>query len=196
MTGNFSPHLKQIRDKALHAFFKISRKINFRRLKPVIACKLFDTFIPSILTYSSEIWSLYSNPSFETWDKNDIEKVHLRFCRFYLGVNNKSSNIACRSELGRFPLKVTIDKLTLKLVNHLISLPDDCIAKQCLILSETLSKTNKNCYITNLKKLIHYYKPCQTISINCNLEKSFISELDSTMKHLKNIMKKKNILIY
>ena len=181
-SGNFSPHLKQIKDKALHAFFKLSRKINIRNLKPDIASKLFDTFISPILTYSSEIWSLYSKPSFENWDKIDVEKVHLRFCRYYLGVNNKSSNVACRAEMGRFPLKIVIDKLTLKFFNHLISLPNDCIAKQCLILSDTLSKSNKNCYITNLQKLMHNYSPNQTISINQNFTNSFLNELDSSMK--------------
>lgn len=61
-TGNFSLHIKQIRNKALYAFFNLSRK-NLRQLKPNHANTLFDSYISPILTYGSEIWSLYSNLS-------------------------------------------------------------------------------------------------------------------------------------
>ena len=37
-------------------------------------------------------------------------KTHLPFCKRYLEVNNKASNVACRAELGRLPLNITINK--------------------------------------------------------------------------------------
>ena len=37
-------------------------------------------------------------------------KAHLQFCKRYLEVNNKASNVACRAELGRLPLNITINK--------------------------------------------------------------------------------------
>lgn len=182
-TGNFSTHLKLIREKALHALFSISRKIDLKKLKPSLAGKIFDTFVSPILTYASLIWNLYSKTTFENWDKNDTEKVHLRFCRYFLGVSNKSSNIACRAELGLFPMKVIIDKLTIKYFNQLITLPENSVAKQCLLLSETLAKNGKpNCYMSHIKKMIHYYDPHQTVSINHVLENTTIRELESTMK--------------
>ena len=42
---------------------------------------------------------------FEKWDKNHTEKVHLQYCKYYLGVNNNASNVGRRAELVRFPLK-------------------------------------------------------------------------------------------
>ena len=37
-------------------------------------------------------------------------KTHLQFCKRFLEVNNKASNVACRVELGRLPLNITINK--------------------------------------------------------------------------------------
>ena len=44
------------------------------------------------------------------WDGSQIEKTHLQYCKSYLEVNNKASNIACRTKLGCFPLNITINK--------------------------------------------------------------------------------------
>ena len=63
-----------------------------------------------ILTYNSEIWGVYTKPDFKTWDGSQIEKAHLQFCKRYLEVNKKASNIACTTELGRFPLNITINQ--------------------------------------------------------------------------------------
>ena len=65
--------------------------------------------ISPILKYNSEIWSGYAKPDFKTWDGSQIEKTHPQFCKRYLEVNNKASNIACRAELGCFPLNITIN---------------------------------------------------------------------------------------
>ena len=88
--------------------------------------------IAPILTYGSEVWGVYekSNGNFERCDKSPTEKVHLRFCKYFLGVNSKATNIVCRAELGRFPLKIFIDKLSMNYFNHLNNLPEDSIAKQ------------------------------------------------------------------
>ena len=39
-----------------------------------------------------------------SWDSSEIEKTHLQFCKRYLQVHNKASNITCRAELGKFPM--------------------------------------------------------------------------------------------
>ena len=50
--------------------------------------------ISPILTYNSEIWGVYTNPDYKTWDGSQIAKAHLQFCKWYLEVNNQASNIA------------------------------------------------------------------------------------------------------
>ena len=60
--------------------------------------------ISPVLSYNSEIWGVYVQHDFKAWDNTPIEKTHLKFCKRYLEISNKASNVASRSELGRFPL--------------------------------------------------------------------------------------------
>ena len=72
--------------------------------------KLFDTMIQPILTYASEIWiSDYKLDLLD--DKYPVELVHLKSCKFSLGVYNKTSNLAAKCELCRFPVLLSILKL-------------------------------------------------------------------------------------
>ena len=49
------------------------------------------------------------NKYFEKIYENNIaDKINLKFCKYILGVNSKSSNIAVISELGRFPIYFNI----------------------------------------------------------------------------------------
>ena len=82
--------------------------MNLSKPKAALACEIFDTMISPNLTYNSEIWGVYAKPDFKTWDGSQIEKAHLQFCKRYLEINNKASNIACRAELGRFPVLQSI----------------------------------------------------------------------------------------
>ena len=82
---------------------------------------------------------LISNKLFKTEQKSPIEKVHLRLCKYYLGVNGKATNIACRAELGRFPLKLLINLRILKYFVLLNDLLEDLLPKRAFIMSKSLS---------------------------------------------------------
>ena len=75
--------------------------------------------ISPILTYNSEVWGASLKSDFKSWDNSGIEKTSLHFCKRYLKVHNKSSSVACRSELGRFPLIIDINKKILNYLNNL-----------------------------------------------------------------------------
>ena len=55
-SGNFKISLDHLKEKALHALFSLRRHTNFSKLKPSLACKIFDAMISPILLYNSEIW--------------------------------------------------------------------------------------------------------------------------------------------
>ena len=72
--------------------------------------------IKPISCYGSEIWSAFDgnkkifqnidgNPKF--LDSLDIENVHVRFCKFLMGVNKRAVNLAVKGELGRFPVGIS-----------------------------------------------------------------------------------------
>ena len=181
-SGNFQKHKDMTKGKAIHALFKVTKTVDFKRLKPQKANQLFDTLISPILTYGSEIWGVYLNQNFSKWDKEPTEKVHLKFCKYYLGVNSKASNLACRAELGRFPLKIFIDKLIMRYWTHLFKLPDTTIAKQAFLISESLYENRKKCYHSNFHNIFNFYN----INVQNDLSSFFsnpqLSKYESLMK--------------
>ena len=92
-TGNFALAEETLKEKALRALYASKILLNFSMLRPKIAEKLFDTLVKPIVLYNSEVWSAYSKGDFGSWDKSPAEKVHLRFCKIYLGVNSKCRQV-------------------------------------------------------------------------------------------------------
>ena len=117
-SGSFSVAKDELYKKALKAFFKLKRDL--LSLGPSIHTSLhvFDHTIKPILLYGCEIWGSFNilsakfrngNPQIDSIYKNlQCEKLHIRFCKSILGVNNKATNFAVLSELGRFPLSYNV----------------------------------------------------------------------------------------
>lgn len=109
--------------KSLKAFFKLKKDL--LSLNPNIRTSMhvFDHTIKPILLYGSDIWGMFNpftmkckkeNPSFDNIYSGSLcEKIHLKFCKFILGVHKRTTNIAVLSELGRFPLYFNIIKCML-----------------------------------------------------------------------------------
>ena len=94
-----------------------------------------------ILSYNSEVWGMYTKQDFKKWDNSAIEKIHLKFCKRYLEVNSKASNLACRDELGRLPLVVPISQKIMKYFFYLNNKNNASIGKQAFLLSKNLHLT-------------------------------------------------------
>ena len=74
-----------------------------------MALKRFDSLILPILLCGSEVWNPYREYYFSTWDKTEVERVHLRFLKKLHGVLNISTrNIMVIAQLGRYPLKLKL----------------------------------------------------------------------------------------
>jgi len=145
-SGSFNLCQKTLAEKGLNALYKIYKQIDFFRLSLRSASKIFDTAIAPILTYGAQIWGIFSKFDFEKWDQTPAEKVHLRFCKIFLGLNRKASNYAVRGEMGRIPLQIVIIKQILKYNLYLKSKDDDALVKQFLHISQEISKKNTNSY--------------------------------------------------
>ena len=59
-------------------------------------CQLFDAFVGSILSFSSEIWAFGKS--------KEVKRIHLKFCKTLLNVKSSICNMAVYGELGRCPL--------------------------------------------------------------------------------------------
>ena len=158
--GNFTLAQKQLSEKALHALGSIRRHLNLHHLNPKLAIKIFESIVSPILLYNSEVWGAYIKNDQKKWDNSTTEKTHLRFCKLYLGVGKKASNMASRAELGKFPLQITIYKRLFKYITHINSLPETAIAKQAFLISKDLYLNNKTCFYKNAMDILKHYK-CQ-----------------------------------
>ena len=97
---------------------------------------------------------MYAKPDFKTWDGSQIEKAHLQFCKRYLEVNNKASNIACRAELGRFPLNITINQKILKYILYIQSKDEESLVKQAFLMSFDFQHSQKLEFYRSFKPII------------------------------------------
>jgi hypothetical protein len=85
-----------------------------------------------------------------TQELTGTEKKHLKFCKLYLGVSRRASNTACRGELVKFPLLISIKKNIINYIKYILKLPDKTGSiLYRLYLSTGLHKNNKKSYYGN-----------------------------------------------
>ena len=116
--GRFSIAEKNLSMKASRALFSIKQSIFDKTIKPSGVLRIFDSLIKPIGLYGSEIWlgykSCYQNKSLDAmFDMsfkcyNEFDKIFIRFSKFVLGVHSKASNFGVLSELGQFPLIISV----------------------------------------------------------------------------------------
>jgi hypothetical protein len=174
--GKFKIAQQQLSEKAIHAFYKIRKNIDFHKLSSKIGLKIFDAIRTPILLYNSEVWGAYEKNDMNKWDNSQIENVQLRFCKLYLGTNRKASNIACRAELGKFQLLISIKRNIINYTKHIHNLPDQSLVKQSLKLPKELYENNKESYYGNIINMLKTFYPDQT-----NIETDIINYQTKTI---------------
>ena len=98
--GNFDICRKTLKDQATRAMFSILSKGRRLSLPIDVQLDLFDKTVAPILLYGCEVWG-YENTTL-------IEGVHLKFCKYLLGLKSSTPNCMVYGELGRYPLDITI----------------------------------------------------------------------------------------
>ena len=97
-SGSWTNAISNLSDRGMKALFLLKRYICSGNIKPALGLKLFDQMIKPILCYCSELWIAFdfNKRNFKQpdgiakfLDNLDIEKVHVKFCKFTLGVNKK-----------------------------------------------------------------------------------------------------------
>ena len=110
-SGEINSGLRDLRDRAQHAFSKLKKKmgITFRQ-KPSITIKLFSSLIEPILLYASDFWGILKMPG-----SNPIETLFMSFCKQLLGVQKQTTNAGVLLELGQLPLLIRARKKAIKI---------------------------------------------------------------------------------
>ena len=115
--GEFDEAKTDLHRRAQRAYFKLRKLLNIDLIKPKLYLDIFDKTVIPILTYGSEIWGTFktntkryktNNSPEYLYEDAIVEKLHTKFCKILLNVNQKSSNMAVRAELGRYPIMITV----------------------------------------------------------------------------------------
>lgn len=124
-SGKFSQCKEELFKKSMKACFKLQQCMSSSNPSVSTLLHLYDHTVKPILTYGCEIWGMFSTTSaactkhdqfiLEKVFENDAsEKSHIKFLKYILGVNKRSSNFAVVSELGRYPMYFSIVLAMLK----------------------------------------------------------------------------------
>ena len=90
ISGTFKLATKQLKEKALKALFKLTKKLPKTNVS--IGFKLFNSLILPVVSYATEIWCPYLFEKLnetnmdQIFENMDTENIHTRFCKCLLGV--------------------------------------------------------------------------------------------------------------
>ncbi|XP_078312623.1 uncharacterized protein LOC144619140 [Crassostrea virginica] len=99
LNGKFFVTQKQLAAQGRKAMFALKSTMKQLYLNHCTLLSLFDTYVCTILNYGCEVWGSHRGP--------DIEKVHLEFLRYVLGVRKNTNTSMVYFETGRLPLYFT-----------------------------------------------------------------------------------------
>ena len=145
--GKFHRTQKQLSLQCRKAVFALKRKCSQMSFNHHTLLSLFDTYISSISYYGCEVWGAHA--------AQDLEKVHLDFCKNILGVKRSTPNAMIYAELGRVPMmcirKLRMVKYWLKLLHS-----DNCILKSCIdyFQEELMLKPNCKNWLSNVQNIL------------------------------------------
>ena len=113
--------------------FKYQREFGY--FSPVDIFKQFDSIVKLILCYGAEIWGYEYSKT--------IEKVHIKFCKRFVGLHQNTADFFALSECGRYPISVTYMSKCVKFWAKLLQMPNYRYPKQCYNMLRSLSEAGK-----------------------------------------------------
>ncbi|KAL5255385.1 hypothetical protein ACHWQZ_G014716 [Mnemiopsis leidyi] len=117
--------MDNLRKKGLRAYFSLRNLVDIKALSVHALLKLFDALILPVISYGSQIW--FHKTAFMTQVLNQnmenkphealkkivtdpIERLHLKFLKWTLGVHEKTSNIFCWGDTADIRTDYTLNE--------------------------------------------------------------------------------------
>ena len=113
--------------------------------QPRLFLYLFDHTVLPILNYASEIWG------FDEWPK--LETLHLKACKYALGVRTNTTTDAVYAELGRMSLQYHRHVKILKFLSRLSSLEPERYANKAFIMLVDDADSGQSNWISKSRNL-------------------------------------------
>ena len=115
-SGSSAEAKEDLYKRGLKALLKFKKSFNLYKPKIKTLLHIFDHTVKPVLLYGSEVWgtSMVNKINkeerflFNLSENMKQENVHIKFCKFSLGVGKRTTNIAVLGELGRYPLLLEV----------------------------------------------------------------------------------------
>ena len=142
--------------------------------------------IKPILCYASELWSAcdLGKRKFRTedglakyLDSTAIEKVHVKFCKFIMGVNKRAVNLAVKGELGRFPISFSCIIQAFRYRYHLQE-TSNSLLQEAASVSQSLHNNGISTWFS------FYDRVCKYINAKVDDPSAVVTLLSSYVKNL------------
>ena len=118
LTGSMKTAQTKLKQKGIRSYFSLKSMLDLNHLRKSAVFKLFDSLIVPVISYGCQIWLPMTNfmkalsegsfPSGQKIAEDPIERVHLSFLKWTLGVNKFTSNCAVWGDTGRYPLGIEL----------------------------------------------------------------------------------------
>ena len=207
---SFRSTTENLKGKAMKALFKLYRSFGNTPPTVQISKHLFDAMIRPILTYNSEIWGsttlrheklLEENTDrLKEYFQTSFEKLHIKWCKYTLGVHSKSSNIAVLSELGRYPITLHIIQSMVKYWYRLTRETDTSLILHSYKENIAMLNDNRDCWLKTKRDIMFkldlghiynnpdkyrfpYIKKTLTKKLTSIIDKQFTADLYNDERH-------------
>ena len=107
---------------------------------------IFDTKVKPVLLYGSEIWGVRKF--------DDVEQVHIHFCKVVLNVGKTTRNFAAYGECGRYPLYVDYHCKAIKFWCNLIVSEDNKYVSKCYKLLHRHDTSGRRNWASDMRILL------------------------------------------
>ena len=161
--GLFKQAVSALHDQANRAMMNLFQL--FKRTKFDIKTKihLFNRLISPILLYAAEVWGIYG--------LQQVDGLHIKFCKSILGVHTQTPNFAVYGELGRYPLSIIAKERAMKYWVKVRSNDENLIGK---IYNEQNLITNRShtLWVNKIRQMLN------NTGLSYLLEKNNLSNVD------------------
>jgi hypothetical protein len=175
LSGSLSVTMDNLRKKGLRAYFSLKNLVDIRQLSVRAILKLFDALILPVVSYGCQIWffktafvNQFISKTFDSKPEefiskmaaDPIERLHLKFLKWTLGLHKKASNIFCWGDTGRCPLLQSITKQTVDYFERL-----ECMSiANCNNLARHAFEEQRNLNLSWFKRMSELIELC--VSMN------------------------------
>ena len=156
--GSMMNGIKRLSKQGEKAWFAVQKYVRgFKQKNLHVWLKLFDALVKPIILYACEAWGNDISGSLNNIDsifRDTFEKLHIKICKQILGVHRKTMNIPILAELGRFPMKLSIDIQMIKYFLRLEKIQKGRFLHKLYTENKT-KQENKKDWIYHVKEILN-----------------------------------------